>query len=449
MCFKWKLTLFGRSLFLIILEILANAACWIAAGIAFGRREETRGTLSLALLAWTIGLRHGLDADHISAIDNATRGLINMGQLPVTCGLFFSLGHSTIVIVVNVAIAISTSVYDKISGVGDIGGIVGAAVSGSFLFIIGLANSIILYRIIRNRRRRRRQEDAGIIAYEDNPAEKSIMMQIIGPVTTFVNKPWKMYPVGVLFGFGFDTASSIALLAVTALAEKSASGKGIPRADIIILPLLFTAGMTLVDSADSILMLYAYAGVPDRALSLFELRIQDEVSEETSKSPTPDTSNPVSPDTAHSQASDPLVKKTNVHDSGADIEEAVPSLHEGAVDRNEPDTPMTRRSLRVKQHTMSGLSIALTLISILVAFSISFITIMGLIGENCVPCQRAANAPDGGGLAGSWWRGWEKANDASGFIGAAIVGGFILVLAGWYIGLWALRKMKLRMGLRG
>ncbi|KAL5523100.1 hypothetical protein ACEPAF_1367 [Sanghuangporus sanghuang] len=443
-CLKWKLTLFGRSLLLIFLELVVNAVCWIAAGIAFGRRNETRSTLNLALLAWTIGLRHGLDADHISAIDNATRGLISMGQLPVTCGLFFSLGHSTIVIVVNIAIAISTDVYDRISGVGDVGGIVGAAVSGSFLFIIGLANSIILYKIIRKRRRKRVAE-AG--EDEEDKSYSTVMMKILGPVTRFVDRPWKMYPVGVLFGFGFDTASSIALLAVTALAQRDAEGKGIPRHDIVILPLLFTAGMTLVDSADSVLMLYAYAGVPDRAFALVEKRIPtgknvSEIVEDI----TPDdaTPAPVSPlDHISSSQPEALVKTSKPNSIIEDIEATPDLLHNDERDRGD-ESVLTQRARRVKQHTMSDLSIALTLISILVAFSISLITIMALIGDNCDPCQRAAEDPDGGGLAGSWWRAWAKAADQSGYIGAAIVGVFVAILVGWYGGRWALRMKKRR-----
>ncbi|KAG8925169.1 hypothetical protein FRC02_009877 [Tulasnella sp. 418] len=128
-----------------------------------------------------------------------------MGQLPVTCGLFFSLGHSTIVIIVIVAIAVSTDVYDKIGGVGDVGGIVGAAVSGSFLFLIGLANSIILWGILKERRRRRnceRENEARVArgqspvpdadAEDDGSRNKSLTMRILGPVTRFVDRPWKV-----------------------------------------------------------------------------------------------------------------------------------------------------------------------------------------------------------------------------------------------------------------
>ncbi|THH03297.1 hypothetical protein EW145_g6371 [Phellinidium pouzarii] len=463
---NWKLTLFGRSLLLITLELFANAVCWIVAGLLFGRREETRGTMSLALLAWTIAL----DADHISAIDNATRGLISLGQLPVTCGLFFSLGHSTIVIAVNVAIAISTSVYDKVSGVSNVGGIVGTAVSASFLFIIGLANSVILARVLRNRRRRKRAmaasttqdngEARAVVTEVDEKSERSIMMRIIGPVTTFVDKPWKMYPVGVLFGFGFDTASSIALLAISALAEKNNDGKGIAQANIVVLPFLFTVGMTLVDSADSVLMLYAYAGGLDRTFALFERRTtieKDTIDGDSPQCARQGLDEPAIPQTLSVECvhppellsnllseetnSEPRCAQTEVQDSKLQLR-LEPAIGPETSPKGEEQEDVTRRNMRVKQHTMSTLSLVLTLISILVAFSISLIEFMGLIGERCRACQRAAEDPDGGGLAGSWWRGWAKANDDSGFIGAAIVGGFVIIVAGWYGCRWIIRKTR-------
>ncbi|KAI0822016.1 NicO-domain-containing protein [Trametes gibbosa] len=445
-----RLTLFGRSLLLLAAELLANAVCWVVAAVLFGRHAETRPLLSLALLAWTIGLRHALDADHISAIDNATRSLINMGQLPVTCGLFFSLGHSTIVVVVNVAIAISTDVYNHIDGVGAVGGIVGAAVSASFLFIVGLANSIILFRILR-----KRHQEAGPTSDargqsthegkdprddEDDSLKEShgntLMMKIIGPIVTFVDRPWKMYPVGVLFGFGdlcFDTASSIALLAISAIAKREPDGRQIPSGYIIILPLLFTVGMTLIDSVDSVVMLYSYAGFPERTFALFESRPQAPA---LPRSATPPRAGPsstsvaLSPDVAESPRRGPGAE----HDSDGKGDScgkvgAVTLVSDVDVDADEP---VRRRTLRVKHNAMSNLSILLTIMSILVAFSISLITVMGLVGDNCTPCQNAANAEDGGGLAGRWWRGWAKANDNSGYIGAAIVGSFITVVGSWY-----------------
>ncbi|KAI8986207.1 NicO-domain-containing protein [Trametes punicea] len=464
-----RLTLFGRSVLLLAAELLANAICWVVCAILFGRRAETRPILSLALLAWTIGLRHALDADHISAIDNATRSLMNMGQLPVTCGLFFSLGHSTIVIAVNVAIAISTDVYNHIDGVGAVGGIVGSAVSASFLFIVGLANSIILFRILRKRHRvstvvpasraqraalspRNMEGDADDDDDEKASHGNTLMMKLIGPVVTFVDRPWKMYPVGVLFGFGFDTASSIALLAISAIAKRGPDGQQIPPADIVVLPLLFTVGMTLVDSLDSIVMLYSYAGFPERSFALFERR--------TIGSPGFTLPHTVS---AADHSSDAMARRESglagveelPRDSAPAVEPGTDAKVEGdpanaekaveVVNVADVDDPVVReRVLRVKRNAMSNLSILLTVMSILVAFSISLITIMGLVGDNCTPCQNAANAEDGGGLAGRWWRGWANANDNSGYIGAAIVGSFIVVVSAWYGARYVYRNWQRR-----
>ncbi|KAI0252388.1 high-affinity nickel-transport protein-domain-containing protein [Lactifluus subvellereus] len=381
-----RLTLFGRSVVLIGCELLANASCWTVAGILFGRRNDTQSILSLSLLAWTIGLRHALDADHISAIDNATRGLISLGQLPVTCGLFFSLGHSTIVIAVNVAIAISTDVADKIGGVGQVGGVVGSSVSAFFLFIVGLANSVILHRVLRKRRQNKRRKEQQIargeqpdeledVLEDDGQYNNTIMMKIFGPVVRFVDRPWKMYPVGVLFGFGFDTASSIALLAASAIAKKGADAKRIPPADIVILPMLFTAGMTLLDSVDSILMLYSYTGFPEHRLRLFEpveeseaLEQQDGVCREAaatsitgaqvSQSPRGD-SNQRGLLAGQSEQTEPPQREKKVQ---AEV------LAEDADARIRDIQQRARRELAVKRNMISGLSIVLTLMSIIVAF---------------------------------------------------------------------------------
>ncbi|PPR04077.1 hypothetical protein CVT24_010650 [Panaeolus cyanescens] len=416
-----KLTLFGRSLLLISCELLANAICWIVAGILFGRTHQTRQILSLALLAWTLGLRHALDADHISAIDNATRGLMSQGQLPITCGLFFSLGHSTIVIIITIAIAISSDVYNRIDGVGRVGGIIGASVSGSFLFIIGVANSIILWKIIKRRRQDKiiAQKIAnGELSEEDAQQQRSgkenhtIMLRILGPVITF------MYPVGVLFGLGFDTASSIALLAVSAIAKKTTDGASIPSSHVVILPLLFTAGMSLVDSADSVLMLYSYAGFPERRFALFEKK-----GAANDVRPTPEDKAP-----------------SDVEKSGLEAVKEKASFDDGQVVDSSSGIaePENKVQALAKMNVMSSLSIVLTLISILVAFSISLITIMSLIGEECGPCAEAAESDDG--LAGRWWRGWANAGEQSGFIGAAIVGAFLLIVICYYGGRWVIAK---------
>ncbi|KAF8755321.1 High-affinity nickel-transport protein [Rhizoctonia solani] len=375
--------------------------------------------------------------------DNATRGLIQLGQLSVTAGLYFSLGHSTIVVVVIVAIAISTDVYDRIGGVSDVGGIIGAAVSASFLFIVALVNSIILARILKQRKRRLNGEDVG----PEN--SHSLALRILGPVTKFVNRSWKMYPVGVLFGLGFDTASSIALLAVTALAQRGADGAEMPRSHIVILPLLFTAGMTLVDSADSVLMLYSYADFPEKGFALFENQ-ETSVSEHSSISSHSSTEAQPGPSTGVGTSTLPPSPKQSItsHPVLPDLERnssADRRLQEGLGDDEYKITLTEQKTLdQAAKNTMSGLSIILTLLSILVAFSISLITIMGLIGENCDSCREAAEDPNGGGLAGSWWRGWARANDMSGFIGAAVVGCFVVIVAGWYGGRWFLRRQANR-----
>ncbi|EJD50845.1 NicO-domain-containing protein [Auricularia subglabra TFB-10046 SS5] len=420
-----RLTLLGRALALIAGELVFTAAVWALAAVFLSESSET---VALALLAWTTGLRHGLDADHISAIDNATRGLLALDppQVSVLCGLWFSLGHSTIVIIVNVAIAVSVDVYDKLDKVGSVGGIVGAAVSASFLFLIGLANSIILYGIIRRRRRARDGEEEG--------PTHTVMMRILGPVTRFVDRPWKMYPVGVLFGFGFDTASSIALIAITAVAQRK-----VHQAAVAILPFLFTAGMSLVDSLDSVLMVYSYAGFPE-ADNRFNL-IEGKTVGPDSKADSQVAINPSSRPEAGEEQPAP-----RLGDEGRDVEALEYSARVEQDDAH-PAKPMQDdvelAITKVKKNTMSNLSIVLTIMSILVAFSISLITTMGLIGENCKACREAAESDPG--LPGRWWRAWAAANDQSGYIGAAIVAAFLVVVVAWYAVKYYARRSGVRL----
>lgn len=330
----FSLTVFGRSLLLIVLLLLANAVCW---GVAAGWHT----LLGLSMLAWTIGLRHALDADHISAIDNATRTLISHGQLPVTCGFYFSLGHSTIVIAANLAIVISTSVYNKLSTLNNLASVVGTAISASFLFLVGLGNSIILWKIIRQRRVKHREgQDATMNS--DPPIQNTLMMRIIGPLVNFVNRPWKMYPVGVLFGLGFDTASSIALLALSALAQRSSGGNGIRPSQVLVLPMLFTSGMTLVDSLNSVMMLYSYSGFTEHSWKIFERTTPANEVEDGER----------------------ITHSARQH-AGTSV---IAGVSTGA---EEGDKDVAREKdlvARTKRHTLSNLSILLTSMSILLAF---------------------------------------------------------------------------------
>ncbi|KAH8825259.1 NicO-domain-containing protein, partial [Flagelloscypha sp. PMI_526] len=374
-----------------------------------------------------------------SAIDNATRNLIASGQLPVTCGLYFSLGHSTIVIVAIIAIAVSTSVYNHFTQVGEVGSIIGPAISGSFLFIVGLANSVILFRAIREERTRRRGDHE--ITESSSHRPNTLLMRIIGPVITFVDRPYKMYPVGFLFGLGFDTASSISLLAIAAMAQSTEPSQGKVRrpADVVILPLLFTAGMTLVDSLDSILMLYSYSDFPKlgwgkhpRGYHFFLQEGEREVFAEASSSVVSQEQTNLPP--AATQTSSESAQKGEL----AGIESAPNTrASETGANLTSPDIDHVQSA---KMNVMSNLSIVLTLMSILVAFSISLIMIMSLIGEQCSRCREfAKNDP---GLAGRWWRAWAAAGDKSEYVGIGIVGAFVLVVGSWYGTRWILKRRK-------
>jgi len=326
-------------------------------------------------------------------------------------------------------------VADKINGVGQVGGIVGSSVSAFFLFIVGFANSIILHRVLRRRRQNKKRKEQQLargerpdeledVLEDDGQYNNTIMMKILGPLIRFVDRPWKMYPVGVLFGFGFDTASSIALIAASAIAKKGADSKRIAPANIVILPMLFTAGMTLVDSIDSILMLYSYTGFPEQRFRLFE-PAQDNGAQEQGCNAYREAA------TSGAAGSSEEEKKEPVAVAEVDADTTIRDIRKKA-----------QRELIVKRNMMSGLSIMLTLMSIGVAFSISFITIMGLLGDNCDRCREAAENDKG--IAGRWWRFWAEANDNSGYIGAGIVGSFVLVVSGWYGGRWAFAKWKKR-----
>jgi high-affinity nickel-transport protein len=214
--------------------------------------------VGLAALAYTFGLRHAFDADHISAIDNTTRKLLQSGKQPLGVGFFFSLGHSTVVFVIALALAFATQfvLRNLVSGSGELhslGGLIGAGVSGVFLLVIGLINLAILLDIVRLfRNMRLGQYDRQSL--ETELVAGGLMTRLFGRLFALITASWQMYPVGVLFGLGFDTASEIALLAVTA----GAAAQHLPLYAIICLPLIFAAGMSLMDTADGAFMARAY-----------------------------------------------------------------------------------------------------------------------------------------------------------------------------------------------
>ncbi len=225
--------------------------------LAYGATHP--GFLALGGLAYTFGLRHAFDADHITAIDNTTRKLLQSGRKPVGVGFFFSLGHSTVVFLIAVALgfAVKWVVQGVVSDNGQLRGIGGAAgtlVSGTFLVLIGVLNLVILLDIVRVYRRMRRGE-FDRVGLENELMAVGVMTKLFGRLFRVIDHSWQMYPVGFLFGIGFDTASEVALLAISA----GAAAQGLPFAAVISLPLIFAAGMSLMDTADGAFMAKTYS----------------------------------------------------------------------------------------------------------------------------------------------------------------------------------------------
>ena len=210
------------------------------------------------VLAYTLGMRHAFDADHIAAIDNTTRKLIQDGERPLSVGYFFSLGHSTIVFVLAILLnfgirALNGAVQNNTSALHHWTGIIGTSISGTFLFLIGLLNLVVLSSIIKVSREMRqgRYDDAELERQLD---ARGLMNRFLGGYAKRVDTPWKMYPVGVLFGLGFDTATEVALLVLAG----SAVVGGLPFYAVLSLPILFAAGMCLFDTIDGCFMNFAY-----------------------------------------------------------------------------------------------------------------------------------------------------------------------------------------------
>jgi high-affinity nickel-transport protein len=215
-------------------------------------------TVGIGLTAYTLGLRHAFDADHISAIDNTTRKLMSDGKRPLSVGLFFSLGHSTIVFALAALFAVgfralSGQVQRNGSTFHNATNLIGTGVSGSFLYIIAGLNLMILIGILRVFRDLRdgHLDEAEL---EEQLDSRGLMNRFYGRFTRTVKEPWQMYPVGVLFGLGFDTATEVALLFLAA----GAAGAGLPFYAILCLPILFAAGMSLLDTIDGSFMNFAY-----------------------------------------------------------------------------------------------------------------------------------------------------------------------------------------------
>ena len=229
-----------------------NIAAWIWALIAFADKPVLLGT---AFLAYMFGLRHAFDADHIAAIDNVVRKLMQDGKAPYSVGFFFSLGHSTIVVLASVAIAATAAaMQSKFGALHNVGGVIGTSVSALFLLVIGIANLIILKNIWSAFGRARRGEKLIDEDLDALLAGRGLLARVFHPVFRVVSKSWHMYPIGLLFGLGFDTATEIGLLGISA----TQAAQGMSFWIILVFPALFTAGMSLMDTTDSVLMTGAY-----------------------------------------------------------------------------------------------------------------------------------------------------------------------------------------------
>jgi high-affinity nickel-transport protein len=242
----------GRLGGLYALLIVGNIAVWAWALYTFRDHPVLLGT---ALLAYSFGLRHAVDADHIAAIDNVTRKLMQEGKRPISVGFWFSIGHSTVVVLAALAIAVTTTeLAQNFDSWKDIGGIVGTSVSTLFLFAIAAMNIVILASVWKTFRHVKRggafvEQDFDILLNS-----RGLLARMFRPLFRLVTQGWHMLPLGFLFGLGFDTATEVALLGISA----TQAGQGMSIWSIMVFPALFAAGMSLIDTTDGVLMLGAY-----------------------------------------------------------------------------------------------------------------------------------------------------------------------------------------------
>ncbi|WBL77232.1 HoxN/HupN/NixA family nickel/cobalt transporter [Bradyrhizobium xenonodulans] len=249
---RWSLRAVEPGLLLLFGGLIAaNVAAWAWAFAAFGDRPTVMAT---ALLAWVFGLRHAVDADHIAAIDNVVRKLMHAGGGPRGVGLYFALGHSTVVMVATMLLALGVVSLGGGSLLKDIGGLIGTSVSALFLLVIATINLVIFAGLWRTFRAAREQGVHDAEGLDALLANRGVLARLLGPMFRLVTKPGHMYPLGFLFGLGFDTATEIGLLSISA----SEAVRGASLADVMVFPALFAAGMALVDTADSALMVSAY-----------------------------------------------------------------------------------------------------------------------------------------------------------------------------------------------
>jgi high-affinity nickel-transport protein len=242
-----------KNRLIVVYSVLAfvNIGAWLWAMVGF---HGNPALLSIALVVYGLGLRHAVDADHIAAIDNVTRKLVQSGQRPLSVGFYFAMGHSTVVTLVAAAVAGAAITLEKIQSFRLAGAVVSTSVSVAFLVAIAVMNITILLSIYRTYRavkagRAWTEEDLDILL-----ANRGILARMFGPLFRFVSRSWHMFPIGFLFGLGFDTATEVAMFGFSA----TQAAKGVTFTATLAFPLLFAAGMSLVDTTDGVAMLGAY-----------------------------------------------------------------------------------------------------------------------------------------------------------------------------------------------
>lgn len=231
--------------------VAANIAAWAWAFALFSDRPTVMAT---ALLAWVFGLRHAVDADHIAAIDNVVRKLMQAGDTPRSVGFYFALGHSSVVVVATMLLALGVVSLSGDSLLREIGGLIGTSTSALFLLVIAVINLAIFAGLWRTFRAAREQGVHDASQLDALLAHRGFLARLLGPLFRLVTKPRHMFPLGLLFGLGFDTATEIGLLSISA----TEAARGASLADSLVFPALFASGMALVDTADSALMVSAY-----------------------------------------------------------------------------------------------------------------------------------------------------------------------------------------------
>ena len=242
----------SRLIFTYTSILVATAVVWVWAFYEFSAYPVLLGS---AFLAYTLGLRHAVDADHIAAIDNVTRKLMQEGKRPVNVGFFFSLGHSLVVLLASAAVAATAGAFKvKFYPISSFGNIIGTCVSAGFLLILGLINVAIFIQIYKTFKQ---VKQTGVYSDEDLNvlmSKRGFFSRIFRPLFGMISRSWQMFPIGFLFGLGFDTSTEVAVLGIAA----TQAAKGISIWSIMIFPALFTVGMALVDTTDGVLMLGAY-----------------------------------------------------------------------------------------------------------------------------------------------------------------------------------------------